>query len=311
MGAARLTLVAGVLILSARLVRGHDSPEHEIKALTIQMAASGKTAELLRRRATEWRALSKWGEASADLQEAVSISPGSASLLCELAQVEAGGRRYGPAVTAVDQALALTGAEANRAGIYMLRAEIFERKGDYDRALADCSRAFSNAMPAVDWYLTRGRLQSRAGQWRECAAGLRQGFEATGSIVLEIEWIEALIDAGEFDQALKRIEPYAERGRWNSAWLIRRARAQIGRGERAQAETNLEKARTQLRTRLAGRTPEISLLIERALAQALLRDMPAAKADFRRVQELTAESPMFSSALYRLERALKEQEPAR
>jgi tetratricopeptide (TPR) repeat protein len=304
MGKARLRLVAGVVVIFARLAWGHESPEHEIQALTTQMKASGRTAELLRRRATEWLALGKWNEASVDLQEAVSISPGSVALLCELARVESGRGRYGPAVTAVDQALAFTG-QSNRAALYMVRAEIFEKKGDYDRALADCTRAFGEAMPDIDWYLTRGRLQARAGQWRECAGGLQQGFEATGSIVLEIEWIEALIDAGEFNQALKRIEPYAESGRWKSAWLIRRARAEIGRGDTAQAQANLEKARAELTARLTGARPEMSLLIERGLAEALLRNRRAAEADFKRALELKGDSPVFSTALDRLERALK------
>jgi len=310
MGAATLRSIAAALVLWAGLVSGHESPQHEIDALTAQMAASGRTAELLRKRAIEWRALGNWNEASIDLQEAVSISPDSVPLLCELAQVEAAAGRPGPAVMALDQALALA-SQADRGALYMSRAEIFEQKGNYDRALADCSRAFSNALPAIDWYLTRGRLQARAGQWRECASGLQQGFEATGSIVLEIEWIEALIDAGEFDRALQRIKPYAERGRWKSAWLIRRARAQISKGDIRQAQGDLEKARAELTLRLMSGRPEMSLLMERGLVEALLGNIPAAEADFRLVQQLKGDSPMFSSALDRLERALKQVNRAR
>jgi tetratricopeptide (TPR) repeat protein len=298
--------LAGLLILSAQLVCGHESPEHEIKALTAQMAASGQTAELLRRRATEWRALGKLNEAAADLRKAVSISPRSVALLCELAQVEAAGRRYDRAIKTVDQALALTADEGNRAGIYMLRAEILESKGDYDTALADCMRAFAAASPAIDWYLIRSRLQARAGKWRECAAGLQQGFEETGSAVLEIEWIDAMLDAGQFQSALERIERYARRGRWRSGWLIRRARVQIGTGHTAAAQANLEKAQAELTERLTAGKPEISLLIERGFAQALLKNVPAAKEDFRRIQELKGDLAIFSSALYRLERALRE-----
>jgi tetratricopeptide (TPR) repeat protein len=305
MSAARRRQLAGVLILSARLVWAHESPEHEIEVLTAKMAAAGKTAELLGRRATEWRALGRLKEARADLREAISIRPGSVSLLCELAQVEGVGRRYDSAIKAVDGALALTVDEENRAGIYMLRAEILESKGDYKTALADCTRAFAAGPPAIDWYLTRGRLQARAGKWRECAAGLQQGFEETGSIVLEMEWIDAMLDAGEFEGALKRIERYADRGRFKSAWLVRRARAQIGTGARAAAHANLEKARQELTARLSNARPEISLLIERGLAHALLGDMPAAQADWKRVQELGGDRRVFGSAVYRLERALR------
>jgi tetratricopeptide (TPR) repeat protein len=306
MGIARPGQLAGVLILLVQLIYAHESPEHEIEALTARMAASGKTAELLGRRATEWRALGKWNEASVDLQEALSLNPRSVPLLCELAQVEAGHHQYDRAIKAVDRALALTDQETERSGIYMLRGEIFERKGDYHAALADCTRAFACGMPAIDWYLTRGRLQSRAGKWRDCASGLQQGYEATGSIVLEIEWIEALIDAGEFEVALKRIEPYAEGGRWKSAWLIRRARARIGKGDTTPAHEDLAKALAELAERLTSNKPETSLLIERGLSQALLGKIPAAKADFKRVEELKDDQVIFSSALDRLRRALKQ-----
>jgi len=306
MSTARRVRLAGVFILSAQLLSGHESPEHEIEALTSRMAASGKTSELLRRRATEWRALGRLNEASVDLQEAVSINPRSVPLLCELAQVEAGHHRYDPASKAVDRALALTDQESDRGGIYMLRGEIFERKGDYHRALADCTRAFACGTPAIDWYLTRGRLQSRAGKWRDCAAGLQQGYEASGSIVLEIEWIEALIDAGEFELALTRIEPYAERGRWKGAWLIRRARARMGKGDTTPAQEDLVKALAELTERLTSNKPETTLLIERGLTQALLGNTPAASADFKRVEKLKDDEVIFSSALDRLKRALKQ-----
>jgi hypothetical protein len=59
----------------------------------------------------------------------------------------------------------------------------------------------------LDWYLTRAELQRRLGKFEAAAAGLKQAFDRTGSAVFEVEWIDAMIDAGQYAQAIERIEP--------------------------------------------------------------------------------------------------------
>ena len=68
-----LRLCVTIALLAACTLNAHDSPEHEIEALSKKIAASGAPAELLARRATEWRALGKYDEASQDLQKALLI----------------------------------------------------------------------------------------------------------------------------------------------------------------------------------------------------------------------------------------------
>lgn len=288
------------LFASACSLCAHESPEHEIEALTARISAGGKTADLLARRAVEWRALGKLKEAADDLRDAIALSGGSVALFSDLARIEAARGQKAVALAAVDNARKLV-ADVDAGAIYMLRAEILQTQGELASALAECEKAFAHSAPAPDWYLTRARLQSRNGKSQECVAGLQEGFEKTGSIVLEIEWIEALIDAGKFSAAVERIKPYLRRGRWKSGWLIRQARAQIGLGDEAGAKLALDRALAELEARIAASGPEMALIAERGLAHALLGHRAAARQD---LALLKTQGGPFSSSVDRLERAL-------
>lgn len=280
----------------------HDSPEHEIEALTAKMESEGRSAALLARRASEWRALRKLDRAYEDLAQALALEPGSIALRAEMARVQAGQGNYEAALRMLDQSLQIAADEVERAAIYMQRAEVLEAQGKYGAALQDCERAFRACAPAADWYLTRARLQAQSGQWRECAGGLKEGFEKTGSIVLEIEWIEAMIDAGQCEEALKRIEPHVEKARWKAGWLIRRGRAQAGSAE---AEASLKRALSELEMRFNPARPDATLLADRGLAMALRGDRRAATEDLAQVRRLAGESGILLSATARLERAIR------
>src|SRR5688500_16441906 len=115
--------MCGALLAFAVSLPAHDSPEHEIEALTAKMAASGHSPKLLARRAAEWRALGKFKEASEDLRQAVSLKPDSVSILTELARVESAQDRHEEALATVEKALNLQSVEAEP--LYLLRAEIW------------------------------------------------------------------------------------------------------------------------------------------------------------------------------------------
>lgn len=279
----------------------HESPDHEIEALTQRMAASGKTAELLARRAIEWRALGKLENATADLRSALTLNTNSTALWCELARTLMLRNAHVEALQAANHAITLaSGAgEQEQAFLHMFRAEVQERAGQYEAGLADCAFAFEHSAPMPDWYLTRARLQTRRGLLAESASGLKDGFEKTGSVVLEIEWIEAMIDTGQITEALARIEPHLKRARWQGSWLVRRARTRFS-GE--EAKSDLRKALAEFKQRIKPDRPEATLIAERGLARALLGERTAAAKDLQLSRRLEAPA----SALLRLERALAE-----
>jgi len=301
----------GVLATSAVLwatwaarVRAHDSPEHEIAALTTRIA-NAPSAELFARRATEWRALGELEKASADWDAAIALDRRAASLHVELARIEAARQHYVAASNAVTRGLRLSRDDAECATFYMVRAEILEKQGLTELALADCERAFGESAPAIDWYLTRARLQSCCGKRRQFVEGLRDGFEKTGSVVLEIEWIEAMIDAGECQRALQRIEPHLERARWKGAWLIRKARAQLALKQRSAAFENLRAALADIEYRMKPDRVDLALLTAHGLAQALLENRDAARADQERIECLNENSTQLSTSITRLKLALE------
>jgi tetratricopeptide (TPR) repeat protein len=304
---ARLSWIIVVcLSLSSRveLARAHDSPEHEIEALSEKMRANGASATLLARRATEWRSLRKLDRAQADLEQAIVLDPDSVGLQTELARVQAAQKRFDAARKTLERALTMAEEGMERCSVYMQRAEVREANGEHALAAEDCERAFSVPSPPLDWYLTRARLTGRTGRWLECARGLQEGFTKSGSIVLEIEWIEALIDAGQCREALDRIQPHAARARWKSGWLIRQGRAQAGMNAQAQAQISLKAALQELEARLDPAKPEGQLLAERGLAHALLGDRPNAAQDLEKARMLLGETAALASCIERLERVL-------
>jgi len=290
---ALLLVVALVVLASARLVLGHDSPEHVIDILTARIEADPARADLRWRRATELRALGRLDEAARDLKKALQLQKDYYAAMLDLARIQlAQGAKRG-ALATVERGLAQAGDNAARASFRMLRAEIRSQCGQEAKALEDCQWALQhNPNVELDWYLTRSELQSRLGRFREAAQGLKEGFERTGSAVLEVESIEAMIDAAQFSEALAQIEPLLADCRWRSSWLIRRARVRLGQGDITAAQTDLSAAIQELNSRMRGTQPESGLLADRALAFALLGEVEPARQDFARAKKLGADGAM-------------------
>jgi tetratricopeptide (TPR) repeat protein len=148
--------------------------------------------------------------------------------------------------------------------------------------------------------LQRSQLQQQLGRHDAAAAGLKQGFEQTGNPVLEAEWIDALLDAGQARVALERIEPPLAESRWRSSWLLRRGRARLALGEAVKGRGDLHAAVTEINERLNEVRPEPSLLLDRGFALALLGDAAAARRDLAVARQSGAEA----SSIWRLESCL-------
>ena len=273
-------LVAGACV-GALPTAAHDSPEHVIELLTVRMEAGGPRADLYWRRATEYRAIGELKAAASDLKKAIRLKPDYLIAYADLSRVEMAQGNRRRAMSTADRALKQIQDEVDRAPFLMLRAELFTASGEFEKALADCDRALAARGTAeVDWYLTRGQIQCRLGRFAEAARGLQRGFELTGSAVLDVESIDAMIDAGLYAEALAKIEPVLAEARWQSAWLIRRGRVRLGTGNVTDAHQDLLAAIHELSSRLQSRQPDCSLLADRGLAYALLGDVTLARRDF-------------------------------
>jgi tetratricopeptide (TPR) repeat protein len=297
---AVLLALLALLFLPARALP-HDSPEHVVEMLTARMGIVGPRPDLLWRRATEHRVLGNLSAAASDLKRAHRMDPRFLPALIDLSRVQLAQGRRRRALWTIDRAFEFVRDEAGRAPLRMLRAEIFAERGETGKALIECDRALCHAEGTqLDWYLTRSQIQCRLGKFDEAIAGLKAGFELTGSAVLEVECIDAMIDAGRMDEALERIEPILADSRWQASWLVRRARVRLGGGDVSAAHSDLMAAIRELNQRLISPHPDPTLLTDRGLASALLGDVAPARHDLREAKKLGADA----ETVRRLELAL-------
>ncbi len=249
----------------------HEGPEHEIEELTARMAKHGETAELLAERAVEYRVMGKLPEATKDLERAAALSPNLIDVHRELGRVQLLGGKAPEALTTVTRALTIkTEDPADTASLRMLRAEILRSQNEHKKALEDCDAGIALHKQNPEWYLLRSDLHRRLKAHKERLAGLAEGITETGAGVLEIERIEALIDAGQFQVALTFIETELDDSRIKSSWLIRRGRTFLGLSKKAEAEADFKAALEEIALRLNPQSTDAPLLLDKGLAHELL-----------------------------------------
>lgn len=301
-GSASAHKWGGALVALVLTVRAsaHDSPEALVNRYSALMSAHGVTPLLLAKRAEEYAVLGELDKAATDWEHLLQLQPRSLNALTELSKVRLDAGRLTEAMTSVNQALALATRPEEQAQLYLIRAHIHRARGDVTNALADCERFFVHPVPDLDAFIIRSQLQLRLQQGEAAVAGLREGWERTGSAVLEAHWIEALIDAGRPAEALTQIELRLPETRWQSSWLLRRARARLRLGEVAAARDDLQRAIQEINPRLTSGYPDLTLLVDRGLAHALLGDTVAASRDLNQARRAGAEPWL----LFRLEAAV-------
>lgn len=298
----RNLLPAALLALVTGFAGAHDSPEHVIQILTARMETVGERPDLLWRRATEHRVLGHLSAAATDLQRAIKLRRDYSAAWVDLGRVRLAQGRRREARRTVDRLLTSMPDDASRAPVRMLKAEILVASGDHAAALRECDRAIGAAGEVqLDWYLTRSQIQCELGRFADAAEGLRRGFERTGSAVLEVECLDAMIDAGQHEAAAGKVESELREVRWRGSWLLRRARIQFARGQVSTAQLDLGEAMLEFNRRINPAAPEPGLLAERGFASVLLGDTASARKDLVAARKAGADAPM----LRRLELALR------
>jgi tetratricopeptide (TPR) repeat protein len=263
----------------------HDGPEHDIEELTERMAKEGESTDLLLQRAIEYNVLGKFTEAAKDLERALQFDPDSLTVQRELSRAYFASGKTDEALKAASRGLKNPAAGPDYASLLMVRAEILRARGEHQKALDDADLAIEEYPNNVEWYLVRSQLQSRLKLKKERLNGLEEGIKETGSGVLEIEWIDALIDDGQHPAALERIETELKNSRWRSSWLIRRAKIRLAAKNAEEATADLETAITELNRRINPTSPDPSLLADRGQAQDLLGKKEEARKDYEQARD--------------------------
>ncbi len=264
--------LAAILCLALPYGAGaHEGPEHEIEELTERMKKNGESAALLTERAIEYRVMGKLAEATKDLERATTLDPDSIAIHLELGRVQFLGGKAPDALLTVAKGLSIKVDESSdHAALRMLRAEVYRSQNENKKSLEDCDAGIRLHKENPEWYILRSDVQKRLKLHKERLAGIEEGIKQTGAGILEIERVEALIDSAQYLSALKLIETELADSRIKSSWLIRRARTQFGLGRKKDAEADLEAALEEITARLNPKTPDVPLLLDKALVHELL-----------------------------------------
>ena len=283
---SRCWLVAGFLA-----VRGaaHDGPEDEVGELT-ELIEKGETPELLVRRAIEYRVMGKNTEASHDLERATRMNPASLFAQRELGRVYFALGKTNEAIDTLSHALKIKGEEPTEiASLRILRAEFYRARSENKKALEDSEEAIRLHPQNVEWYLLRSDLQERLKLPKERIKGIENGVRETGAGILEIELVEAFLDDKQYETALIKIEQELKDSRIQGSWLLRRARAKMGQGDKKAATLDLEAALEEINPRLTAGSVDASLLTDKAQAHDLLGEKIEARRYYEQARDAGAD----------------------
>jgi tetratricopeptide (TPR) repeat protein len=280
-----LLLCALCVFTAGPSLLAHEGPEHDIEELTERISKEGASAELLLQRAVEYQVVKKTGEAIKDLEHALQLEPSSPAALRELGRAYFASGKTNEALATVTRGLSSVDAGADHAAILIVRSEILRARKDYDKALEDTDQAVKEYPNNVDWYLARSQIQSLLKRTKERVRGLEDGIKETGSGLLQIEWIDALIEDGQHAKALEKIEAELNSSRIQSSWLIRRAKVRLATKQQDAAKTDLQAALKELNSRMSGSAPDPSLLADRGLVYELLGDRDSAHKDYNQAKD--------------------------
>ncbi len=278
-----LTLRCLCVVLAAAspaAAEAHDGPEHEVDEITAEIKKHGESEELLVQRAIEYRLIGKNDEAVADLKKALKLKPLSVPAHRELSRAYSAMGKGEEAFKVVNRGLAGAKPGVDRSTMLVLRAEMYRVANEPRKALEDVELAIKGWSGNVDWYLLRSDLQGLLKLHVERLTGLQEGVRDTGSGLLDAELVDAYLDAGRFAEAFAKIDAELKSTRLRSTWLIRRARVFLASSKTKEARDDLAAAVTELTKRINPKAPDPTLLADRGLANELLGDFEAAKADF-------------------------------
>jgi tetratricopeptide (TPR) repeat protein len=274
----RLTIAFGAVLLAP-----HDGPAHRIEVLTKRMAKVGRTAELLFERAICHLELRHRKSALLDIQAALRLDPRHEPALLERVRTLASLRRPDAALAAAGRARSAIHTPSIRASLARAEAEILTAEGRHAESLRRLDVALRLVPEQPGVVLHRSILRGWLGQHAQRLRELQILVDKAGPRhpIIEAAWVDALIDTGQFDQALEVVGLRLRQSRFKSAWLLVRARIHIGKGRRDRAELDLMAAMRELSRRIRPKNPDLLLVADRAVALHLLGQTRASLADVR------------------------------
>jgi tetratricopeptide (TPR) repeat protein len=254
--------------LSPSSARGHESPQHVIEALSERIKTHGPTARLLMARAYEYQSAGDTGAAAADFNAVLLANPGSSAALAGLAEIFLQENKVREAALVARRGIALN--DVNRERFHALLARSHARQASWAEALESWRRALESSQPEIAWFLGEAECLFRLSRHAEQVLALEKAIARNPSVVLHRAWIHALVDAGFLDEASQPIERGLVESRWQSSWLLLRARVHERNGRKLEQQADAEAALRELRLRLNATDSDPQLAADVAHALAIL-----------------------------------------
>lgn len=282
-----------VLVLAGSgAARANPGHEVTIGELSAQIQQSPEVPELYFQRAWNFREIGRLAEARADWEKTLSLSPGFLPASRELARTDAVAGNPDVGIARLRQAMAAIPADQafHLPGCYSVLAELLLKEGKNAEALKEAQAGLEGAPDLLlDLCLLRSEAQRRLGRLSERVADLAAAMVKLRSFVVRTKWFDAMIDAGRGAEILPEIDQEIGNTRYQSSWLIRRARIRLKAGQAAGAAADLRAALAEIESRLRPDTPDLSLICDRGVIHELQGNHAAALADLATARQSGAD----------------------
>ncbi len=266
----KFKLVFLTFCLGCKVILAHADPHDVIHALTHQLEHAEKKdkAELYFKRAAEYRASGKLAKAKSDLLTFTKLKPNDHNGWLELSRgEEEDDDRFLYLTKSFD--LAVTDRE--RAMSHFGLAKHYYVISDYQNSLRNCESAIKiEHKKQIAPLLLKSHLLWKLGELDKRVEFLTDAKKVNPSIVLENNWIEAMIDADKGVELKGLIEKGIQESRFKSSWQIRAALCAPDHSE--EAKVLAIRAITEINKRLDMKRPDITLLMDLARAFAIIEE---------------------------------------
>jgi tetratricopeptide (TPR) repeat protein len=296
-----LIIAASAALLMSMPAYGHDSPASVIEALSERIECQGATARLLISRAYEHQSLGNWNAVAADFSAALELEPRSRTALSGCAEAFLQLDALPQAESMVLRGLALDEDPSGKSPFYALLARVFARQESWLDALNAWRGALQSPQPEIDWFLGEEECLNRLGRHLDRVEALAQAMNRNPSVVLHRAWIRALVDAGELETASLEIESGMAQSRWQSYWLLLRAKIHGLNQGYIEQQADAANALTEIQSRLNLERPDPYLVVESARALAFMGEREQALDYIEKARDLGVSEADLSALMRTIE----------
>lgn len=231
---------------------GHGSAHEQILKLSEQIEASPKDPQLYLQRADLYLAHQYPEAALNDYQQALQLEPGLIAAKLGLGTIQLQMGEFKPALASLNDYIKVVEKDSRA---WVCRARVHYALGEFQKSVEDYENAvrhtptprpewfLEQAQATVEWLWKDGSVEDKKNAYRNAVGKIDAGIAKLGSAVtLELAAMDYERLAGDFDQAIKRVEKLMEQARRKESWWIRKADLQRESGNAEAARASYQSA---------------------------------------------------------------------